>query len=79
MWPAPERKRPFPILTHVSSYFPTDGPSSRRGFFEKGAAALATGAAIVTASPARANAYALPDLPYPFEALEPYIDAPTMK
>lgn len=26
-----------------------------------------------------ANAYELPDLPYPFEALEPYIDAPTMK
>ncbi|KAI2492185.1 superoxide dismutase [Fragilaria crotonensis] len=29
--------------------------------------------------PAIANAYAVPDLPYPFEALEPYIDAPTMK
>lgn len=26
-----------------------------------------------------ANAYVVPDLPYPFEALEPYIDAPTMK
>jgi Fe-Mn family superoxide dismutase len=26
-----------------------------------------------------ANAYAVPDLAYPFEALEPYIDAPTMK
>jgi len=26
-----------------------------------------------------ANAYKVPDLPYAFEALEPYIDAPTMK
>jgi len=26
-----------------------------------------------------ANAYTLPDLPYAFDALEPYIDAPTMK
>lgn len=49
------------------------GPSSRRGF----GAALAAGAAI--AAPALANAYALPDLPYDFEALEPYIDTPTMK
>ena len=61
----------------VSSLSISDGPSSRRAFFEKGAA-LATGAAIA-ASPAAANAYALPDLPYPFEALEPYIDTPTMK
>jgi len=41
---------------------------------QKGAA-LATSIAI----PASANAYAVPDLLYPFEALEPYIDAPTMK
>eukprot|EP00977_Amphora_coffeiformis_P026933 scaffold31792_cov168-Amphora_coffeaeformis.AAC.9 len=58
--------------------FLPDGPSSRRAFFEKGATALATGAAIA-ASPAAANAYSVPDLPYPFEALEPYIDTPTMK
>ena len=56
----------------------SDGASSRRAFFEKGATALATGAAIA-ASPAAANAYSVPDLPYPFEALEPYIDTPTMK
>ena len=31
------------------------------------------------AAPAISNAYELADLPYPFEALEPYIDAPTMK
>lgn len=39
------------------------------------------GAAFATAvaAPAAANAYSLPDLPYKFEALEPYIDAPTMK
>ena len=38
---------------------------------------LAVGTALVV--PALANAYELPDLPYPFEALEPFIDAPTMK
>lgn len=38
---------------------------------------LAAGAAL--AAPAIASAYSVPDLPYPFEALEPYIDAPTMK
>lgn len=37
---------------------------------------LAAGSALV---PTLSNAYDLPDLPYPFEALEPYIDAPTMK
>ena len=39
------------------------------------------GAAVATAiaAPAAANAYAVPDLNYPFEALEPFIDAPTMK
>ena len=51
--------------------------NSRRSFFEKGAAAVATGLAI--AYPSAANAYKVPDLPYAFEALEPYIDAPTMK
>lgn len=51
------------------------GGNSRRAFFEK-AAAVATGFGIgVQAS----NAYTVPDLNYPFEALEPYIDAPTMK
>ena len=38
---------------------------------------MAAGAAI--AAPLTANAYSVPDLPYAFEALEPYIDAPTMK
>ena len=73
------RDIPRPNLKHpLNPSFVPDGPSSRRAFFEKGAAALATGAAIA-ASPAAANAYALPDLPYPFEALEPFIDTPTMK
>ena len=40
--------------------------------------ALVAGSAALVA-PTLANAYDLPDLPYPFEALEPYIDAPTMK
>ena len=51
--------------------------NSRRSFFEKGATAVVTGLAI--AYPSAANAYKVPDLPYAFEALEPYIDAPTMK
>lgn len=64
-------------LSHCAYHY-IDGPTpSRRAFFEK---ALATGAAaVVAANPAVANAYELPDLPYPFEALEPYIDTPTMK
>lgn len=48
--------------------------SSRREMLGK---ALATGAAL--AAPGVAGAYSVPDLPYPFEALEPYIDTPTMK
>ena len=52
----------------------TETPNTRREVFQK-AAGLATSIAI----PAAANAYAVPDLNYPFEALEPYIDAPTMK
>jgi len=49
--------------------------SSRRDAFAKFAAA----AAVVVAPALSANAYEVPDLLYPFEALEPYIDAPTMK
>lgn len=49
--------------------------SSRREMLGK---TLAAGAAAL-AAPAAANAYFVPDLPYAFEALEPYIDAPTMK
>ena len=36
-------------------------------------------AAVVAGHPSVSNAYSVPDLPYPFEALEPYIDTPTMK
>jgi len=50
------------------------GISNRRDLLQKGAV-LATTLAV----PAAANAYSVPDLLYPFEALEPYIDAPTMK
>jgi Fe-Mn family superoxide dismutase len=38
---------------------------------------VAAAAFVPSVSPA--NAYTVPDLPYPFEALEPYIDTPTMK
>jgi len=47
---------------------------SRRSILQKGAA-LATGVIL----PGAAGAYSLPDLPYPYEALEPFIDATTMK
>lgn len=50
-----------------------DTPNTRRQLLQN--AALTTSIAV----PAVANAYAVPDLNYPFEALEPYIDAPTMK
>jgi len=50
--------------------------NSRRALFQKGATVLATGLAFGSQA---ANAYKVPDLPYAFEALEPYIDAPTMK
>ena len=62
-------------LSLIFSY--TDGHvESRRGIFQKGAA-IAAGIAL--GAPQKSNAYTLPDLPYPFEALEPYIDTPTMK
>lgn len=53
-------------------------PSSRRALFQKGAAALTAGVTAVAGAQA-AKAYSVPDLPYDFEALEPYIDTPTMK
>lgn len=52
----------------------TESPSNRRSIFKK-AGAFTAG----VAAPVVANAYVVPDLQYPFEALEPYIDAPTMK
>lgn len=61
-------------LTLLVSFRQKDGASSRRAIFKK-AGAFAAGIAV----PAAANAYSVPDLLYPFEALEPYIDAPTMK
>lgn len=51
---------------------------SRRALFKGFGAAVVAGAATAM-NPGNANAYSLPDLPYPFEALEPHIDAPTMK
>jgi len=53
---------------------PDAAASTRREVISK---TLMAGATL--AAPAISNAYELADLPYPFEALEPYIDAPTMK
>lgn len=50
------------------------GSNSRREVFSKGAAVVTS-----LATPAIANAYSVPDLQYPYESLEPYIDTPTMK
>ena len=41
---------------------------------KKGVAFAAT-----VAAPAAAGAYTVPDLPYPFEGLEPYTNGPTIK
>jgi Fe-Mn family superoxide dismutase len=54
---------------------PADGAANtRRDVISK---TLLAGATL--AAPALANAYKLDDLPYAYDALEPYIDAPTMK
>jgi Fe-Mn family superoxide dismutase len=63
------------LLTGSSSAWTADkAASSRRDILNKVA-----GAAAVVAAPGVAGAYEVPDLLYPFEGLEPYIDAPTMK
>lgn len=49
---------------------------SRRTLFSKGAGAVLGSFAAASTS---ANAYSVPDLPYPYEALEPFVDTPTMK
>jgi Fe-Mn family superoxide dismutase len=53
---------------------PDAGAASRRDVLSK---TLLAGATL--AAPGLANAYVLDDLPYAYDALEPYIDAPTMK
>lgn len=62
------------ILPSACLCFTLESGVNRRAAFGK---ALAAGVALAT--PAAANAYFVPDLPYAFEGLEPYIDAPTMK
>jgi len=63
------------LLTGSASAWTADkAASSRRDILNKVA-----GAAAVVAAPGVAGAYEVPDLLYPFEGLEPYIDAPTMK
>ncbi|KAL3925754.1 MAG: hypothetical protein SGARI_005789, partial [Bacillariaceae sp.] len=66
------------MIGAASAWSPSKGrlyaSASRRDVISK---TLAAGAAL--AAPAITNAYSVPDLPYPYEALEPYIDTPTMK
>ena len=62
---------PALALRHPMSM--TAQPPSRRSFVSGAAAALASAAA------GPAVAYVLPDLPYDYAALEPSIDAATMK
>lgn len=67
------------LVSHAAAWsspmsMKVDSGASRRDILKKGAAFAAT-----VAAPAAAGAYAVPDLPYAFDALEPYIDAPTMK
>lgn len=65
------------LFVSLNTDIPASAATSRREMFQKGAAAVFGLATAATAQSARA--YELPDLQYPFEALEPYIDAPTMK
>jgi hypothetical protein len=58
----------YPLSLHSTG-------NSRRGFITKAAGLVAGTVGLTQAS----QAYTLPDLPYPFEALEPHIDTPTMK
>ena len=66
---------PKDSLSHLHT-LSDNSVDSRRNFFQKGAA-LAAG--IAFGAPATSNAYTLGELPYPCEALEPWIDTPTMK
>jgi len=52
----------------------TAAANTRRNFFAKTTALVTS-----IAAPTAVKAYSVPDLPYPYEALEPYIDTPTMK
>mmetsp|Transcript_13316 Transcript_13316/g.17526 ORF Transcript_13316/g.17526 Transcript_13316/m.17526 type:complete len:268 (+) Transcript_13316:26-829(+) len=69
----------FLLAGHASAWsslnMKAETGTSRRNF----GAAIAAGAAAWAGAANDAKAYDLPDLPYPFEALEPYIDTPTMK
>jgi superoxide dismutase, Fe-Mn family len=53
------------------------GPTSRRNLFAQVTTGIVSAAVASNVKPA--SAYEVPDLPYAFEALEPYIDTPTMK
>lgn len=71
----PKMKLAYALLLAGSvSAWTADKANSRRDVLNKVA-----GAAAVVAAPGIAGAYEVPDLLYPFEALEPYIDTPTMK
>ena len=61
------------LITGASALTFSTTSNSRRSIFSKAAASIAI------LVPTLANSYDLPDLPYAFEALEPFIDAPTMK
>lgn len=65
------------VIGSAAAWSPTPKPDVTTNRREAMSKTLAVGTALVV--PALANAYELPDLPYPFEALEPFIDAPTMK
>jgi superoxide dismutase, Fe-Mn family len=56
------------------------GSAGRRSFLNKAATAAVAAVTVVGGGVSAANAaFVLPDLPYAFDALEPSIDAPTMK
>ena len=63
-----------------SSFYFLDNGNGRRAFFQQAGAAVVGAATAAVVGTDNANAvFTLPDLPYAFDALEPSIDAPTMK
>lgn len=76
----------FLTLAGVTAFRPSMAPkmaleANRRDALKAGAALAAAAPLVSNVAPAAATEemYKIPDLPYAFDALEPYIDTATMK
>ncbi len=72
-------RRQSPALTRPVAPPPRPGPSPQSPSTRRSVLRDASAALLTFGIAGKSNAYTLPDLPYPYDALEPYIDAPTMK